>query len=139
MLNDLKFGIRTMAKDRSFSVVAILTLAIALGANTAIFSVVNGILLRRLPFAEPDRLMKIQGHIKGSGEVNQVFSYPNLDDIRRQAQSFEAMGVYVGNASFVRNGNDEPEPVYGSLVDADCLRLLGVKPRLGHLFTNEED
>ena len=70
MLNDLKFGIRTMAKDRSFSVVAILTLAIALGANTAIFSVVNGILLRRLPFADPGRLVKIQGHISGSGEVN---------------------------------------------------------------------
>jgi hypothetical protein len=130
LLNDLRFGIRTMAKDRAFTLVAIVTLAVALGANTAIFSVVNGILLRPLPFADSGRLMKVEGRYHDAATLDTVFSYPNLADLRAQTHAFEGFGIYLGSGSFVREG-DVVEPVMGTYMTAEGMRLLGVKPQLG--------
>ena len=137
ILQDLRFGIRTMAKDRAFTLVAIVTLALALGANTAIFSVVNGILLKPLPFPRPDRLVKPQG-VYSEGGVGATMSYPNLADLRTQSKSFTGVGIYVSAASFVREGA-EPEPVNGAIINADLLPVLGVKPALGRAFTADDD
>jgi putative ABC transport system permease protein len=138
LLNDLRFGLRTMAKDRAFTLVAIITLAVALGANTAIFSVVNGILLRPLPFGESDRLMKVEGQYRANARLDAVFSYPNLADLRAQSHAFEGFGIYLGNGSFVRE-RDEAEPVMGTFMTAEGMRILRVKPQLGRIFTDADD
>ena len=138
LLNDLRFGLRTMAKDRAFTLVAIVTLAVALGANTAIFSVVNGILIRPLPFGDSGRLMKVEGHYHGAATLDPVFSYPNLADLRAQSHAFEGFAIYLGNGSFVRE-RDEAEPVMGTFINAEGMRMLRVKPQLGRIFTDADD
>ena len=138
LFNDLKFGIRTMAKDRAFTLVAIVTLAIALGANTAIFSVVNGILIRKLPFADSDRIVKIKAKYLDLADTTTVFSHPNLIDLAAQTKTLQGVALYVGNGTFVRE-RDEAEPVMGTLINAEGLRMFGVKPKLGRLFTDADD
>ncbi|MBV9495826.1 MAG: ABC transporter permease [Acidobacteria bacterium] len=139
LLQDLRFGIRTLAKDRAFTLVAILTLAFALGANTAIFTVVNAILLRPLPFDRPEKIVKVQGKNLETGGIDPVLSYPNLDDLRTQAKTIDSLGVFVRNSSFFWEG-DEPTHVSGSFVSADLFnRVLLAKPLLGRTFTAADD
>ena len=136
VFQDLKFGLRTLAKNPGFTAVALLTLALGIGANTAIFSVVNGVLLRPLPYAEPGRLMLVY---ERSREFSQMsVSYPNFLDWRRENHSFTDMAAYRGD-DFNFTGSGQPEHLGGEFVSASLLPVLGVNPLLGRNFLPQED
>ncbi len=136
--HDLRYSFRTLVKQRGFTAVAVLTLAIALAANTAIFSVVNAILLRPLPFASPEQLVNLTGISRVDGDTYPVHSYPNLFDLRDQAKTLEHVAAYVRGQGFLMEG-DEPELVQGLDATHNLAEMLGVRPQLGRFFTAEED
>src|SRR5580704_3044815 len=137
ILQDLKFAIRTLTKSPVFTLVAILTLALGIGANTAIFSVVNAVLLRPLPFKNPSRLVWSWGicPLCDHGAV----SPSDFLDYRTQNHSFESYGAKAnGDSLFNLTGNDKPIQIKGSMVTAGFFDALGIQPRYGRLF-NESD
>ena len=136
--NDLRYTVRTLLKQRGFTAVAVLTLAVALAANTAIFSVVNAILLRPLPFANPERLVNLTGVNRLDGDTYPVYSYPNYIDLRAQTKTMETVTAFSRGRAFLMEG-DEPELLDGIDVSANFPQLTGVKPRLGRFFTPAED
>jgi putative ABC transport system permease protein len=135
---DLRYTVRTLLKQRGFTAVAVLTLAVALAANTAIFSVVNAILLRPLPFTNPERLVNLTGISRIDGGTMPVYSYPNYIDLRAQTKSMETVSAFTRGRAFLMEG-DEPELMDGLDVPANFPQLTGVKPRLGRWFTQAED
>ena len=128
---DLRYGLRLLRRSPGFSIVAILTLALGIGANTAIFSVVNAFLLRPLPFADSSRLMRVWP-TNGS-----ITSYPNFLDWKTQNRSFERMEVYVPR-SFNITGGDRPQHVQGLRTSGGLLQLLQVNPIHGRTFVPDE-
>src|SRR5918993_6092001 len=96
MKHDLLYALRSLRKKPTFTIVAIVTLALGIGANAAIFTVVNAVLLRPLPYPHPDRLMFVWTHNPRQGFDKDVATYPNLEDWRRASQSFERMSAYFG-------------------------------------------
>jgi predicted permease len=136
LIQDLRYGLRMLAKNPGFTAVALMALAIGIGANTAIFSVVNGVLLRPLPYAEPGRLMLVY---ERSREFSQMsVSYPNFLDWRRENHSFTDMAAYRGD-DFNFTGSGQPEHLGGEFVSASLLPVLGVNPLLGRNFLPQED
>ncbi len=137
LLHDLQYSGRQMMKSPGFAVVAILTLALGIGANTAIFSVVNAVLLEPLPYPDADRLVTLfhskHNFVKGS------LSYPNFLDWQRENQSFEAMAAYRHPGGFTLTGAGQVENVQGDMVSAGFFEVLGIKPLLGRTFTADED
>src|SRR5580765_4934929 len=93
LLQDVRYGLRMLVKKPAFTLVAVLTLALGVGANTAIFSIVNAVLLRPLPFSHPDRLVKIVANNRGVGAQDLGFSVPELDDLRLRAGIFEQVSA----------------------------------------------
>ena len=138
LLQDLRFGLRTLGRERAFTAVAVLTLAIALGANSAIFTLVNAILLRPLPYAHPERIVKISNKDLKTGNVVGQHSYVNIHDLAKQAPSMEALSVHSQSGTFLTEGTD-PELLLGTEIEAAGLPLLGVKPVAGRFFTAAED
>jgi putative ABC transport system permease protein len=137
LLQDLRYGIRMLLKNPGFTAVAVVTLALGIGANTAIFSVVNGVLLRPLPYPEPDRLVMIYGKVLDFDRGGTSYS-DFLDWQREQTQSLESNALYH-REDFNFTGAGEPEYLRGELVTADFFSVLGVKPRLGRTFTAQEE
>ena len=137
LLRDIRYGIRSLLKRPGFTAIAVVTLALGIGANTAIFSVVNAVLLRPLPFPESARVMWLGQEFSGG---TQAAGQPKFIFWREQSQSFESMAAYEG---FRGGGNlaggDEAEYVGGLHVSADFFRVLGVNPILGRTFTAEDD
>ena len=135
---DIRYGIRMLWKAPSVSIVATIALALGIGANTAIFSVVNAVLLRPLPFANSEGLMNVwetdsvRGYKRGSA------SYPNFVDWRDQNHVFEYMSTYH-NGDFILTGRGESTRVQGAVVNADLFPLLGVTPLIGRTFLPDED
>jgi putative ABC transport system permease protein len=137
MLQDLRYAIRTLAGSPGFTIVALLALALGIGANTAIFTVVNAVLLRALPFREPDRLVMIwEKPPKGSGRntVNPV----NFLDWRERNRVFEGISAVFQLPSNL-TGEGEPEQIFAGLVSSNFFTLLGVSPALGRTFLPEEE
>src|SRR5262249_23002177 len=132
LFQDLRYGLRMLVKTPAFSGIAILTLALGIGANTAIFSVVNGVLLNPLPFHEPNQLVSLFEEIPNF--KNGSISYPNFVDWRRMNHTFSAMAAYRA-ASFNLTGAGEPENLRGEMISAGFFEILGVKPLLGRTFT----
>jgi len=133
---DLRYGARMLLKNPSFTFVAVITLTLGIGANTAIFSLVEALLLRPLPYAEPDRLVLLSE--KGSaGERNNI-PYPNFSDWRERAQSFEGMAS-IRKQTLNLTGIDKPVSLNGRTVNWNFFHLLGVQPQLGRLFVAEDD
>ncbi|HEX8143168.1 MAG TPA: ABC transporter permease [Pyrinomonadaceae bacterium] len=133
---DVRYGFRMLLKRPGFTVIAILALALGIGANTAIFSVVNGVLLRPLPYEDPDRLVRIS---EWSQQVpGMSVSYLNLKDWREQNTVFTAIGATRFN-SYNLTGVDEPERLQGRDISANFFDVLGVKPAMGRNFLPEED
>ncbi|HLL75966.1 MAG TPA: ABC transporter permease [Pyrinomonadaceae bacterium] len=128
ILRDLRYGARTLAKQPGFAAVAVLTLALGIGANTAIFSVVNGVLLRPLPYREPERLLALRGNM----------SLPNLEDLKAQTRSFEAVGG-LNARTLNYTGGGEPLQVDAGLVTADLFEVLGARAELGRTISAGED
>ncbi len=137
LLQDLKYSIRTLAKSPGFTVVAILTLALGIGANTAIFSVVNAVLLRPLPFKNPSRLVWSWGNCPLCDRA--AVSPADFLDYRAQNHSFDHYGAMaVGDSLFNLTGNEVPFQIKGALVTAGFFETLGIQPRYGRVF-NESD
>jgi putative ABC transport system permease protein len=136
--SDLRYTLRSLIRQRGFSAIAILTLAIALASNTAIFSVVNAILLRPLPFAAPERLVNLQAMNRLDGRTFPVYSYPNYADVRSQSKTLEHVAAFSRTSSFLMEGA-EPMFMPGLRVTANLPQLLGIKPQLGRFFTAAED
>jgi predicted permease len=136
LLKDLRFGIRMMTRSPGFTLVAIITIALGIGANTAIFSVVNTVLLRPLPYEEPDRLMVIW---ENQEQVDQESpSVPDFLDWRERNQSFEEMAL-ARRDSVNLTQSGEPERLLVRQVTADFFSTLGVTPHLGRSFSSEEE
>ena len=135
-IQDLRYGIRMMAKRPGFTVIAALTLALGIGANTAIFSAVNAVLLKPLPFPEPGQLIDLAETFKpdGFGSV----SVPVLEDWKNQNTVFAGISAYQG-ASFNLEGGDAPQRISGLKVGANYFDILGMKPELGRGFLTGED
>src|SRR5262245_58499514 len=132
-MNDLKFAFRQLRKNPGFSAVAVLTLALGIGACTAIFSVVNAVLLRPLPFAEPERLLWLGGWVGGDKE--QGVTPADFLDYREQSRSYAQLAASVSETVPVNlTGSGEPERLSSALVTADYLDVFGVKPVLGRTF-----
>ncbi|HEY6269933.1 MAG TPA: ABC transporter permease [Candidatus Acidoferrum sp.] len=128
LMQDVRYGLRMLRKNPGFTSVAVLTLALGIGANTAIFSVVNGVLLSPLPYKNPQQLVVMRGND----------SLPNVMDIQRQARSFsEGGGINVQKMDYT--GGTEPVQVRTGLVDAGFLETLGVQPMLGRIISPVED
>jgi predicted permease len=133
---DLKFAVRMLVKSPGFTIVAVLTLALGIGANTAIFSVVNAVLLRPLPFKDSSQLVRLRETHKSVGNVS--VSYPDFLDWRQQSHAFSAMAA-IQNRGFNLSGVAQPENIDGYAVSPNFLALLGVGPVLGRDFLPAEE
>ena len=137
-LQDFRYGIRMLVKKPGFTLAAVLALALGIGVNSAIFSVINGVLLRSLPYEEPDRLMTVLSSNRQSVKPEGTASYPDFADWKSHNQVFEQMAVFR-NKGFTLTGTGEPERIDGARASADFFSVLGVKPILGRTFLPEED
>jgi predicted permease len=134
---DLRYALRTLRNSPSFTIVAALTLALGIGANTAIYSVIDGVLLHPIPFPESGRLVSIYQTSLQEGDRNAV-AYPNLLDWQHDARAFEAIAGWRGDL-FALTGRGQPEQLMGMMVSADFFSVLRVQPLLGRTFTRDED
>jgi predicted permease len=137
LLQDLRYGIRMLAKSPGFTALAILTLALGIGANTAIFSVINSVLLRPLPFHEPGRLVALWQTESAPG--NFPLTGPDYLDWQRQSRTLEATSLYSWERTANASGTGQSEAVSVSSTQADFFALLGVQPRIGRTFDPGED
>ena len=128
---DMRYGARILLKKHGFTLIAVFTLALGIGANTAIFSVVNSVLLRPLPYPNAERLMTIwEDHRARNGPVNEWTSPPGFEDWRDQAKSFDHV-VAFQNWQPTLTGQGDPEQLVGALVSYDTFAMLGVMLALG--------
>ncbi len=138
LMQDVRYAVRGLRKNPSFAAIAILTLALGIGANTTIFSVVNGVLLKPLPYPQPDRLVMLWESHPTFGPFIAVAS-ANFYDWREQNNSFEKMAALDPYPDFILTGAGEPRRLSGAAVTADFFPLLGVKMTLGRAFRAAED
>src|SRR5688572_6715238 len=135
LIKDIRYGIRSLARHPGFTTVAVLTLALGIGANTAIFSVVNAVLLRPLPFADPERIVSLWDTIPQLGWA--PTSLPEFVDWKAQNQSFEQLAAFQGGTIFLDAGGGTEEVRIG-VVTPQMFSLFRVNPILGRTFTDEE-
>ena len=133
---DVRYALRSLVRSPGFTAVAVLTLALGIGANTALFSIVNGVLLNPLRYAEPDRLLALYARTPNYDRAS--ISYPNFLDWVRENRSFSALAAYRPD-DFNLTGRGEPERLAAEMVSASFFPLLGVQPALGRAFLPEED
>jgi len=136
LLQDLRYGVRMLVKNPGFTAIAIFTLTLGIGANTTLFSVVNGVLLNALPYWQPDRLVAVYSRTPEFDKSS--ISYPNFLDWLRENRSFSDLAAYRGD-NFNLTGAGEPERVPAEMLSASFFPLLGVEPVLGRAFRPEED
>jgi len=133
---DVRYGIRVLLKSPGFTAIAILTLALGIGANTALFSVVNGVLLNPLPFAKPDELVAV--YTKSPNFQESSIAYLNFLDWQRSNQSFSTLSAFRTD-DYNLTGAGEPERVHIHMISADFFTALGIRPVLGRAFLPDED
>ena len=136
--SDFRYSVRTMLRNPSFTVVAILTLALGIGATTAVFSVVNGVLLRPLPYVDPDRLVWIHDGMTKFDRTGWSACVADFLVWRKRSHSFESLAAF-GSNRFTVTGEGEAVEVPGAVVTADFFRVLGVRPLLGRTFSAGDD
>jgi len=137
MLKDLRFALRQLMKQWGFTAIAVVTLALAIGATTAVLSLVNALVVRPLPYREPQQLVLLVQHFKSQNLERIPVSPPEFVDYETRAHSFEKLGAF-GYTNFNLAGEDKPERISGATVTADVLPLLGVSPIKGRFFEPEE-
>jgi putative ABC transport system permease protein len=137
LIQDVRYALRTLARSPAFAAVALATLALGIGANAAIFTVVDAVLLRPLPYADPERLVMVWSTWTASGGLGGS-STPDYRELRDHARGFEGMGAYY-DAPFTLSAADPPERLRGAIVTAGLLPLLGVAPRQGRGLLPEEE
>jgi putative ABC transport system permease protein len=136
LLNDIRYGVRGLLKRPAFTAVAIITLALGIGANAAIFSVVNAVVLRPLPYAEPDRLMTLWETMPGADRRS--VAPGNFVDWQSQNKTFQDMAAaFHGN--FNLTSDDEPDRIDGTTVTSNYMAVLGATPQLGRTFQADDD
>jgi putative ABC transport system permease protein len=138
LLKDLRYAVRNLVKRPTFTVIAVITLGLGIGANTAIFSAINALLLKPLPLPEPERVVAIWDKVPSRGVVHNEVALANYLDWRAQSQSFEHLALYRWWSTNL-TGVESPERIQGFLVTANFLDALGVKPIMGRNFTEEEN
>lgn len=136
LLNDLKVAVRRLVRDPRFAVVAILTLAIGIGANSAIVTLVNGVLLQQLPYRDAGKL--VFAHAVLRGEPILVFSGPVFAGMRDQGRAFDGVAMFAGTGVTIA-GEGEPELVSGSMISANYFDVVGVAPLRGRVFRDGEN
>jgi putative ABC transport system permease protein len=138
LLQDFRFGLRMLRRNPGFTAVAVLTLGLGIGSNTAIFSVVNAVLLRGLPYENGDRLVIVQQQAPRAGLLDVPFSVPELTDYRSQNHSLDALVEYH-NMAFILLGRAEPERVRTGVVSWNFFDVFGVKPLMGRNFRSDDE
>ena len=138
LLADLKFAVRSLSRTKGFALTVVLTLALGIGANAAIFSIVRGVLLRPLVNREPDRLIYIQQSAHGVGLPNAHFSVPELHDLQRGVKSLTAFGDF-STIEFTMLGLGEPRTVRAGVVGGTYFEVMGLRPVLGRLLGPSDD
>ncbi len=138
MFQDLRFGLRMLLKKPGFTLIAGLTMTLGIGANTAIFSVVNAVLLNPLPFAEPEHLIRIYGHFLATSQDNMSASVPEFTDYREQTRSFEQIAGYDDFSANLTPTDGDPERVEALAVTPELFSVLKVTPQAGRVFLSEE-
>ena len=135
--HDLRYGLRMLGKNPGFTILAILTLALGIGANSAIFSVIDTVLLRPLPFAKPNQLTAVWSKVTAESD-KETGSFPDYADIRDQSQTLDALFAYTRASTVLGTGN-ESSALQGLAVTSDIFRALAVRPFLGRTFTRDEE
>lgn len=135
-MRELRYAIRSLARAPLFSIVVILTLALGLGATTAIFSVVNGVLLRPLPYPQPDRIVRVWAQSSTGGRMN--FSDPDFEDLRDQSRSFAVLSEVADAGVVSVAGPSVPVRASEAEVSRDFFKVMNVSPIRGRLFVPEE-
>ena len=138
MMGDLRFALRMLAKTPGFAIIAVLTLALGIGANSAIFSVIDAVLLRPLPYPQAEQLISVWGQVKHEGDDLHSDSYPNYADFRDQSKTLHSLAAFT-RAGAILSGNEEARELSGLAATSDIFPVLGVKPVLGRPFTREDD
>ena len=138
LVQDLRYASRLLLKSPGFTTVAVMALALGIGANTALFSVVNAVLIRPLPYPSPDRLVTVWNRYPKMGLLQASLSGPDYADRRNLNRVFERLGVYT-DANLNLTGGGNPERIQGVRASADVFRVLGVQPALGRILLPEED
>src|SRR5687767_919916 len=144
LVQDVRYTIRSLAKSPGFTIVFVATLALGIGANTAIFTIVNGVLLRPLDYPKPDQLMYLTAESPATGGTRYALSAPEYTEFRQMNQSFAAVGAYSSGGAAHTTGEvnltagDRPLRVRSIAVDAHLLKALGIHPEQGRFFSEEE-
>src|SRR5215471_17181330 len=138
MLSDFKYALRMLVKAPGFAAIAILTLALGIGANSAIFSVINAVLLHPLPFPKQNQLVAIWSRIPNSNLEKETESIPDYVDLRDQSKTLSALAAFTRTGA-VLNGTEESRQMYGVAITADIFPVLGVPPARGRVYTREDD
>src|ERR671919_591012 len=136
-MNDLRYALRSLRKQPGFAAVIVITLALGIGASTAIFSVVNGVLLRPLPFPNSDRLHVIWGNYRALNIERLLAKAAEYDDYAKQTQVFDSVAAY-STQSFNMSGGMDPERIRGATVSANLFPMLEAQPAAGRVFTAAE-
>ena len=140
LLKDIRYALRGLLKHPGFAGIAVLTVALGIGANTAIFSVVNAVMLAPLPFPEQEQLLRLGQGGRGQDLVERgSFSFPDYKDLQAQTQTLAHVAAYLNSGAVVRGDGLEDERVFGAVVSSSFFDVLGVKPQFGRVFTAEED
>src|SRR5215467_14164835 len=134
---DIRYSARVLLKRPGFALIAIATLALVIGATSSIFSVVNSVLLKALPYKDPERLVLIWGTDRDDNQRGQV-SFTDLEEWRQQAKSFTEIVAYDGTANPILSGNNEPERVAAMQVSDGYFALMETPPLLGRSFLPED-
>src|SRR5215471_1876896 len=134
----LRLAIRQLRKSPGFTAVAVLGLALGIGANVALFSVVNSIFLRPLPYPEPDRLVRLSSTDAANNLTRVGFSYSRYLEVQERQQVFSDLALSIGNA-FTLTGRGDPEQLFGLHASAALMPTLGIEPIVGRNFSVEED
>ena len=138
MMSEVRYAIRQLLKSRGFTLVAILGLALGIGANVAFFSVVDAVFLRPLPYREPDRIVRLSSTNEAQRLTRIGFSYSRYDAVQAQQQVFSDLALFIGNA-FTATGRGDPEQLIGIQASATLLPTLGLQPVIGRNFSENED
>jgi putative ABC transport system permease protein len=137
LMQDLRYGLRSLRRSPAFTIVAVVTLGLGIGANTAIFSVVNGVLFKPLPYTEPGRLVMLWETTPNLPQI--LISYPNFRDWNGRTHAFDDVALYNGFGQFNLTGMGDAERVRGGHGTGNLFDVLGVKPRLGRTFRADDD
>jgi macrolide transport system ATP-binding/permease protein len=138
LIQDIRYGLRVIAKRPGFTIAAMLTLALGIGLNTAIFSLYNGVLLRPLPARDPERLVNLYSTVRGEPGTG-IFSYPAYAFYRDRNTSFSGVAAFAGGRMLLGAGGATPESLSAQMVSANFFDMLGAAPALGRAFSAEED